>query len=220
MLAGASARPGREVMSAPRISALFLDIGGVLLTNGWDRSSRRRACGEFGLDYEEVDERHHLTFGTYEEGRISLDTYLDRVVFYEERPFSREQFRAFMFAQSKPFPQMIDLVRGLKTRYGLKTAAVSNEGRELTLHRIREFALDTIIDVFVSSCFVHRRKPDDDVFELALDLSQSPRAEVVYIEDRALFADIARGLGIRSIQHTSYESTRAALEELGLRVEQ
>jgi putative hydrolase of the HAD superfamily len=207
-------------MSVAKISALFLDIGGVLLTNGWDRRARRRACDEFGLDYEEVDERHHLTFGTYEEGRISLDTYLDRVVFYEERPFSREQFRVFMLAQSEPFPEMIELVRGLKARYGLKTVAVSNEGRELTLHRIREFALDAVIDVFVSSCFIHRRKPDDDVFRLALDLTQAPLAQVVYIEDRALFADVARGLGIRSIQHTSYESTRAALEELGLRVEQ
>lgn len=207
-------------MSAMQVTALFLDIGGVLLTNGWDRRSRRRACDEFGLDYEEVNERHHLTFDTYEEGRISLDTYLDRVVFYEERSFSREQFRTFMFAQSKPFPQMIDLVRGLKARYRLKTTAVSNEGRELTLQRIRKFALDTVIDVFVSSCFIHRRKPDDDVFELALDLTQTPRAEAVYIEDRALFADIARGLGIRSVHHTSYESTRAALEELGLRAEQ
>jgi len=207
-------------MSVPKINALFVDIGGVLLTNGWDRRARRRACDEFGLDYEEVNERHHLTFSTYEEGRISLDTYVDRVVFYEARPFPREQFLAFMFAQSEPFPEMIDLVRSLKTRYDLKTVAVSNEGRELTLHRIQQFALDTIIDVFVSSCFIHRRKPDDDVFRLALDLTQAPRSEVVYIEDRALFADIARGLGIRSIQHTSYESTRAALEELGLRMEQ
>lgn len=207
-------------MSAPRISALFLDIGGVLLTNGWDRRSRRRACDEFGLDYAELDERHHLTFETYEEGRITLGTYLNRVVFHEARAFSREQFRSFMFAQSSPYPEMIGLVRRLKARYNLRTAAVSNEGRELTLHRIQQFALGTIIDVFISSCFIHRRKPDEDVFRLALDLTQAPLPQVVYIEDRAMFAEVARTMGIRAVQHTSYESTRAALEELGLRAEQ
>src|SRR5512136_3248390 len=115
-----------------KVSALFLDVGGVLLTNGWDRSMRERAAETFKLDYEEMDERHHLTFDTYEEGKLSLDEYMERVVFYEKRPFSKREFKDFMFAQSQPFPQVIDLLQGIKARYGLKVAAVSNEGRELT----------------------------------------------------------------------------------------
>jgi putative hydrolase of the HAD superfamily len=125
------------------ITALFLDIGGVLLTNGWDRNMRKDAAATFGLDYEEMNERHHLTFDTYEEGKLSLDEYLRRVVFYEKRPFSLEEFRAFMFAQSQPYPDMIALVQDLKSRHRLKVAAVSNEGRELTIHRIRKFELGT-----------------------------------------------------------------------------
>jgi putative hydrolase of the HAD superfamily len=203
--------------SAP-ITTLFLDIGGVLLTNGWDRSIRTVASKKFGLDYAEMDERHHLTFDTYEEGKLSLDEYLNRVVFYQERPFSREEFKAFMYAQSQPFPEMIELVRGLKTKFSLEVAAVSNEGRELTAYRVQQFKLGTFIDFFVSSCFVHYRKPDADMYRIALDIAQVRPENVVYIDDRMMFVEVAQGLGIQGIIHTSFQSTRQALEEFGLKL--
>jgi putative hydrolase of the HAD superfamily len=203
-------------MTSATVTTLFLDIGGVLLTNGWDRNQRRLASETFGLDYHDMDERHHLTFDTYEEGKLSLDEYLDRVVFSQERSFSREEFKAFMFAQSQPYPRMIELIRALKVRCGLKMAVVSNEGRELAIHRIRKFRLGSIVDFFVFSCFVHYRKPDADIYRITLDIAQVPAEEVVYIEDRAMFVDVARGLGIRGIRHTGYESTVAALAQLGL----
>jgi putative hydrolase of the HAD superfamily len=201
---------------SPPIAALFLDIGGVLLTNGWDHHMRKHAAEAFGLDYEEMNERHHLTFDTYEEGKLSLDTYLHRVVFYEQRSFSPREFKAFMFAQSQPHQEMIDLVKALKARYGLKVAAVSNEGRELTIYRIQTFHLETVIDFFVSSCFVHFRKPDEDIYRVALDISQVPPDRIVYIEDRDMFVEAAESLGIRGLLHRGYEATRQALEELGL----
>lgn len=200
------------------ITTLFIDIGGVLLTNGWDRMARRLAGVTFGLDYEEMDERHHLTFDTYEEGKLSLDEYLDRVVFYQERSFTRDQFRTFMFAQSRPIPEMIELVCRLKSQYRLKIAAVSNEGRELNSHRIGEFKLGTFIDFFVSSCFVHFRKPDADIFRIALDIAQVEPAQVVYIEDRPMFVEVARGLGIRGIVHADHDATRWVLAGLGLKL--
>jgi putative hydrolase of the HAD superfamily len=199
-----------------KITTLFLDIGGVLLTNGWDHHARRRAAQAFDLDYGEMDERHHLTFDTYEEGKLSLDEYLDRVVFFEEQPFSRGEFRSFMFAQSQPYPQMIELVRTLKTQYNLKIAAVSNEGRELTIYRIREFDLGSFIDFFVSSCFVHYRKPDADIYRMALDIAQVSPEQVAYLEDRAMFVSVAQDLGIQGILHTGYQSTQTALAALGL----
>jgi putative hydrolase of the HAD superfamily len=198
------------------ITDLFLDIGGVLLTNGWDHIIRTRAAEKFSLDYEEMNERHHLTFDTYEEGKLSLDEYLNRVVFYEERSFSREEFKAYMYAQSQPFPEMLELMLRLKDQYGLEVAAVSNEGRELTTYRVQQFKLGTIIDFFVSSCFVHFRKPDADMYRIALDIAQVRPEQVVYIDDRAMFVEVARGLGINGILHTGYEATRTALENLNL----
>ena len=201
---------------APHITCLFLDIGGVLLTDGWDRRARKRAAAHFQLALAEMEDRHHLTFDTYEEGKITLDEYLGRVVFHRKRPFSSAQFRRFMFAQSKPHPQMIELIAHLKALYGLKVAVVSNEGRELNDYRIRTFHLGEFVDSFVSSCFVHIRKPDAQIFRLALDIAQTPAAQVAYIENTAMFVQIAEGLGIRGVLHTDYSSTCAQLAALGL----
>lgn len=204
---------------SPPITTLFLDIGGVLLTNGWDREARLRAAQTFHLDYQVMDERHHLTFDTYEEGKLSLDEYLRRVIFYQPHNFSLQEFKDFMFSQSKPFPDMIELVHELKNRYGLKVAAISNEGRELTVYRIQKFDLSRIIDFFISSCFVHFRKPDDDIYKIAMDIAQVPPEQVVYIDDRPMFVEVARGLGIRGVHHTSIEDTREALKVMGASLE-
>lgn len=198
------------------VTTLFLDIGGVLLTNGWDRNARRKAAETFGLDYDEMNERHNLTFDTYEEGKLTLDDYLGRVVFCQERPFTPEAFKQFIYQQSQPYPRMFDLVRRLKERYGLKVATVSNEGRELTVYRIKEFRLTELADFFISSCFVHIRKPDPDIYCIALDIAQVSPENVLYIEDRPMFVEVALDVGIRGIQHTSYEMTRAKLVEYGL----
>jgi putative hydrolase of the HAD superfamily len=198
------------------ITALFVDVGGVLLTNGWDHQARKRAARMFGLDLDKMEDRHHLTFDTYEEGKLTLDEYLSRVVFYQKRSFSRAQFRKFMFAQSKHFPEMIELVRRLKSKYGLKIAVVSNEGRELNAHRIQTFKLDSFVDFFISSCFVHFRKPDEDIFRMALDIAQVPPSRVVYIDDRPMFVQIAKSFGIHGIHHAEYKSTRAKLAAFGL----
>lgn len=202
---------------ASAITCVFVDIGGVLLTNGWDHNARKRAAGNFNLKLAEMEDRHHLTFDTYEEGKLTLEEYLGRVVFYQKRPFTRAQFRRFMFAQSKPYPEMIELVRKLKTKYGLRVAVVSNEARELNSHRIQKFKLDGIVDTFISSCFVHLRKPDADIFRLALDIVQAPAQRVLYIENTPMFVRIAEGLGIRSILHTDYRSTCAKLASFGLK---
>jgi putative hydrolase of the HAD superfamily len=198
------------------ITTLFLDVGGVLLTNGWDHQARRRAANHFKLNWAEMQERHELNFETHEADKITFDEYLDRVVFWQKRPFSRAEFRQFMFAQSKPCAGMIELVCQLKAHYGLKTVVVSNEAREVNAYRIRKFKLAGFVDAFVSSCFVRLRKPDVDIFRLALDIAQTPARHIVYIENTPLFVQVAEGLGIRSLLHTDTQSTRAKLALLGL----
>jgi len=201
---------------ASPITCLFVDIGGVLLTNGWDHLARKRAAKHFNLGWAEMDERHRLNFEIHEEGKLSFDDYLTRVVFYQKRPFTRAQFRSFMCAQSRPYTEMIALVGQLKARHALKIAVVSNESRELNAYRIREFQLDRLVDFFISSCYVHLRKPDIEIFRLALDIAQARVRQIVYIENTPLFVDIAEGLGIRSILHTDYKSTGAKLAALGM----
>jgi putative hydrolase of the HAD superfamily len=198
------------------IQTLFVDVGEVLLTNGWDHLARKRAAKHFKLDWANMDERHRLVFETHEEGRLTFEEYLGWVVFYEKRAFTRNQFRDFMFAQSRPYPRMIELITDLKARHGLKIVVVSNESREVNAYRIRTFKLDQFVDTFISSCFVHMRKPDVRIFKLALDLAQTPATQAVFLDNTPMFVQIAEDLGIRGMLHVNYNSTRAKLASFGL----
>jgi HAD superfamily hydrolase (TIGR01509 family) len=198
------------------ISCLFLDIGGVLLSNGWGHDFRHKAAEKFHLDNKEMEERHNIMFVTYEEGRITSKEYLDRVIFYKKRDFTFDEFVDFMFSLTTPHEDMIAFIKKLKQQYCLKIVAVSNEARELNAYRIQTFRLNSVIDFFVSSCYAHIRKPDARIFKLALDMVQVPENEVVYIDDVQMFTDIATGLGIQSICHKDYLSTAQALAQLGL----
>ena len=202
------------------ITCLLLDIGGVLLTDGWDHLARKRAAAHFKLDRAEMEDRHRLIFEIYEQGKITLEEYMSLVVFTEKRPFTRGQFRSFMFAQSEPFPEMINMIARLKDRLGVKIVIVSNEGRELNAHRIQKFKLDRLADCFISSCFVHIRKPDVDIFELALDAAQVEASQAVFIDNTPMFVQIAEGMGIQGILHIDLKSTRAKLAAIGLNVDE
>jgi len=145
-----------------------------------------------------------------------LSEYLDRIIFYKERPFTPEIFREFMFAQTTPDKEMIELMRQLKEKYHLKIAVINNEARELNDYRINKFQLNQFVDFFISSCFVHIRKPDADIFRLALDIAHVLPENVLYIDDTQMFVDIARNFGIRSIKHINQLSTSTELASFGL----
>ena len=201
------------------IKTLFVDIGGVLLTNGWDHHARRRAVKHFKLDWAEMEQRHGLNFETHEQDKVTFKEYLDRVVFYEKRSFTRAEFRQFMFAQSKPLAGMIELICSLKAKYGLKIIVVSNESRELNAYRIRQVQAGRICGcVYFVLLSFGLRKPDADIFKLALDIAQTPARQIVYIENTPLFVQIAEGMGIRSILHTDYKSTCTKLASFGLNI--
>ncbi|MEP6648174.1 MAG: HAD-IA family hydrolase [Saprospiraceae bacterium] len=193
------------------IRTLFLDIGGVLLTNGWGRQERDKAILKFNLNGIEVNERHHLTFDTFESGKLSLKEYLNRVVFYEPRDFSVEDFTKFMFGLSVPFKDTIDFFKGIKKQYNINVIAVSNEGRELNEYRINKFKLRELFDAFVSSSYVHLRKPDIDIFLMACDISQTAPEHSIYIDDRLMFVEVAQSLGMNGIQYISLEDIKEKL---------
>lgn len=193
---------------------LFLDIGNVILTNGWDTKARKHAAERFDLDFADFNARHALIFDTFEIGKTTLDDYIKRVVFYQERSFTEQEFKQFMFDQSQPLEPMFDFMKKLKKEFSLKVIAVSNEGRELMVHRLEKFHLRDLFDSFICSGFVGLRKPDLDIFRLALNTSQSRPAEVIYIDDRALLVEVVKPLGILGLHHINYEETKNKLEHL------
>jgi putative hydrolase of the HAD superfamily len=196
------------------IKTLFLDIGGVLLTNGWGSDFRDRAVQKFGLNKKEMEKRHKMTFDTYEEGKLSLNEYLDRVIFYQVTLFTKEEFRHFMFEQSEELEGSLAFFNGLKKQFNLKVFAVSNEGRELNEYRIKKFKLNDLFDAYISSCYIHLRKPDKGMLQLACDISQTRPQEALYIDDRLMFVEVARAFGIPSIHFQSLDSAKEQISKL------
>lgn len=199
------------------MNALFWDVGGVVLTNGWDRHSRERAAQKFGLDWEDFEDRHELVVGRFETGRLSLDRYLDRTIFYRPRDFDKDVFRGYMLDQSKPIDGTLDVVERLSGAGHYLMATLNNESRELNLYRIEHFGLRKHFSLFMSSSFLGVKKPEDEVFHLALDLSQRQPEECLFIDDRELNLECAARLGLGTLQFKNAAQLEKDLRSAGLK---
>jgi putative hydrolase of the HAD superfamily len=204
----------RSVYKKSGVKIIFLDIGGVLLSNGWGRKSRQKAARLFRFDFTEMDRLHHSIFNLYEIGSITLDEYLDRVVFNHPRNFAKEDFKTFMFAQSEELPFMLQWLKEWKQNWCIPIFSINNEGRELNDFRIKKFGLHQCFDAFISSCEVGMSKPDPNIFNLAMRIAQVSPEECVYFDDRLMLAQAAQCLGIRSFHHKSFSVTKKTLEDL------
>lgn len=197
-----------------KIKVIFSDVGGVLLTNGWDRNLRKQIYEKYNLNLQEVESLHETVFDLFERGKISFDSYLDNVIFNQPRNFSKEELKHYIFNAVKPFPEMLSFVKSLKVEYGLKIVALSNEGRELALDRIERFDFKSFIDVFIFSAFVYMRKPDLAIYQLGLDLLQVEPSEVIYIDDRPNLVQIGKKFGFNTIQHLDVNLTKKEVMRL------
>jgi putative hydrolase of the HAD superfamily len=198
------------------IRALFWDIGGVLLTNAWDRVEREQAVARFQLDAVDFQDRHEMLVSSFERGKIGLDEYLNRTIFYRERPFTIEEFKAYMFSRSQPKPDALAFATRLADAGDLTMASINNESTELNAYRIEKFNLRQIFDLFVSSCFVGLRKPEEGIYRLALDITQCNPHECCFIDDRPLNLDAAKALGMHAIRMVDVEQLKAELSKLGM----
>jgi putative hydrolase of the HAD superfamily len=198
------------------ITTLFWDNGGVILTNGWDRRSRKAAAEKFQLDTNEFEDRHELMLDSFEKGEITLDEYLRRTVFYNERSFTMEEVKQFMFAQSQPFPESLDFLGKLARRRRYLIAALNNESLELNEYRVRKFRLRDYFEAFFSSCYLRMRKPLAGIYQQALKITQRDPAECILIDDRGLNLECARELGMNTIQFQDVVQLRDDLKRCGV----
>jgi len=200
----------------PEIRALFWDVGGVLLTNAWDHEERNFAIEEFHLDKYDFESRHKLCVQPFEEGRMSLDEYLQQTVFSQPRTFSPEEFKQYMFSLSKPKPDVLEIARCLRDRYLMAT--INNESRELNQYRIKTFGLAECFSLFVSSCFVGIRKPDERIYRMALDFVQRAPEECGFIDDRPVNVEAAARVGLRTILLMNAQQLKRELNHNGVEI--
>ena len=200
-------------MKTSGVKIIFLDIGGVLLSNGWGHESRQKAAQTFSLDYAEMDTLHHFIFNVYEINSITLDEYLDRIVFNHPRDFTKEDFKTFMFDRSVELPGMLRWLKEWQNDCSFKIISINNEGKELNDFRIKKFGLHECFDAFVSSCETGMRKPDPGIFKLAMGIAQVSQQQCVYFDDRLMLVQAAQKLGIRSFHHKTFSTTKRILED-------
>jgi putative hydrolase of the HAD superfamily len=200
----------------PAIRAIFWDVGGVLLSNAWDHTERASAFEHFHLDEKEFNDRHERIVSSFERGEITLDEYLDQTVFYRARPFTRDEFRGYMFSLTRPFPEVLAFARSLADSGKYFMATINNESRELNNYRIETFGMRTIFRIFFSSCFVGLRKPEPEIYRLALETTQIPPEECCFIDDRPANLDSPAKLGLHTIQMKGSNALQAELAKLGV----
>jgi putative hydrolase of the HAD superfamily len=198
------------------LTTIFFDIGGVLLTDGWGHDSRRAAAEKFGLEWDEYTDRHEKVAHAIETNRMSLDQYLTRAIFYRPRPFSREEFCEYVFAQSQPKPESIEMVKRLAASRKYFMATLNNEILELNVYRIEKFRLRSIFPVFFSSCFLGIRKPDEVIYRTALQVTQRAPDECLFIDDREVNLECPRELGLQTILFRDANQLQIALAEIGI----
>jgi putative hydrolase of the HAD superfamily len=200
----------------PEIRAIFWDVGGVLLTNAWDHKERTKALEKFQIDAKDFQSRHELLVSSFERGKITLDEYLERTVFYQARSFTLESFRDYMFSLSHPFPDVLRFAQALSASGKYLMGTINNESRELNYYRMERFGLRKICRLFFSSCFVGLRKPEKDIYRLALETTQIPAESCCFIDDRPLNLECAQQMGIHTIQMQGPPQLQEDLGKLGV----
>jgi putative hydrolase of the HAD superfamily len=198
------------------IRAVFFDVGGVVLTNGWDRTARRRAAEAFHFDWDEFEERHELVVADFETGRIGLEAYLSSTLFYQPREFTREQITGFILAQSKAFEPVLQVIGALARAKKCLVGTLNNESLDLNRYRIERFHLRDYFDVFFSSCYLGVRKPDWRIFQLALQITQRTEQECLFVDDRGLNVESAAGLGMPALRYRDAGQLEAELRRYEL----
>jgi putative hydrolase of the HAD superfamily len=199
-----------------KITAIFWDVGGVLLTDAWDREQRAKALAHFGIDPVEFADRHDMLVSSFERGKITLDEYLRCTVFFRPRPFTAQTFTDYMLSLSQPLPDSLQVAQSLKNSGKYFMATINNESRELNRFRIQTYGLDKIFDLFVSSCFVGLRKPEDSIYKLALEITQRPPEECCFVDDRPLNVDAAARAGMHAIRMENAAQLRSEFQKLGV----
>src|SRR5689334_20351284 len=202
-----------------RLDTLFFDVGGVCLTNGWDTDARLAAASHFALDVEQMEGRHQSSADGFERGELSLEAYLDHVVFHRPRPFSRDAFVAFMRSRSQPHRAALSVIRRIASRGLYRMATINNESREMNRYRIDTFGLDKLFSAFFSSCYLGVRKPDGRIYDIALDVMRAERETSLFVDDREENVAGARAVGLRAI-HAPYPGRLAEyLRDAGVRID-
>jgi putative hydrolase of the HAD superfamily len=200
------------------ISTIFFDVGGVLLSDGWDHISRKKAAEQFSLDFDEFEAKHAPLADDLDTSQISVNEYIDKAVFYKSRSFSKIDFYEFMKEQSQPDDDTLALAASLAAQNKYFLGTINNESAELGVYRIEKFKLADTFKVFFTSGFMGVKKPHSQIFERALQISQKKAADTVFIDDREENLGAPKQLKMNTIHFENAQQLKKELADLGVSI--
>jgi len=196
---------------------ILFDVGGVLLTNSWDRGERAQVLEKFHLDCAALEARHLEPYRAWEKGEITVECYLDASVFCEPRSFSRDEFFAAMCANSKPLPNgALGILGELAASDKYMLGALNNEARETNEYRFRHFGLWNYFRVALTSCYLGQRKPEPVIYQRALDILGRPAERILFIDDREDNVAAATAAGMKALHFQGADALRRDMQRLGV----
>jgi len=196
---------------------ILFDVGGVLLTNGWDHGERAAAAEHFGLNAEELEARNTKVVAAWDRSEIDRNQYLDATVFTEPRSFTHDEFFDFMLSQSRVQPDgALEILREVAASKRFLVGSLNNEPREMNEYRFGKFELRRYLKVAFSSCYMGLRKPEPAMYRRALDILGCPPYRILFIDDREENVAGAAAAGIKAIRFAGAEALRAELEARGV----
>jgi putative hydrolase of the HAD superfamily len=194
---------------------ILFDVGGVLLTNGWDHRERAAIVDQFHLDAAALEAHHAKAFEPWERGEITLDEYLDAAVFYEPRSFTHEEFFAAICAQSKELPDgAIRILKELAASHKCMVGSLNNEARETHEFRMQKFGLRQYLEFTFTSCYMGLRKPDPAIYRRVLGILGKSAERSLFIDDRLENVAAAAAVGMKALRFTGAVALRRDLQAL------
>jgi HAD superfamily hydrolase (TIGR01509 family) len=203
------------------IRTLFWDIGGVVLTNGWDIDQRTKVLSRLGVDLEAYEEVHERANYYWERGLITAKEFFAQTVL-NPNPKLDLTFDIVwkqVCAQSKVLhPECLDILAELKRQGRYRLATLNNESRELNGHRLDAFKLRSLFDYFICSGYVHEMKPLPGVYRSAIDISGFEARTALFIDDKEENCESAKVLGMQTIWFKNPEQLCTALADYDIHV--
>jgi HAD superfamily hydrolase (TIGR01509 family) len=204
------------------IRTIFWDLGGVVLTNGWDPGQRKRVLSRLGVNLEAYEELHDRANYYWERGLLTAKDFFSQTVLLPnpKLDLTFDMLWPQVCAASKVLhPECLDMLAELKQMGRYRIATLNNESRELNEYRLDAFKLRSLFDYFICSGYVHEMKPNLGIYKSAIDISGFAASSALFIDDKPENCAAAEAVGMHAIRFESPAQLCTALVEYGIQLQ-
>ncbi|HBV02145.1 MAG: hypothetical protein UV78_C0021G0021 [Parcubacteria group bacterium GW2011_GWA2_43_17] len=180
--------------------AIFFDNGGVLCQEGYTLGVQNYEK-EFNIPKGEFYKIVHDHQG-WEDFTLGLITQAEYLAMCQKRAreyfFNARRFIELINEATVPNIELINYIKqDLAPHYNI--GIISNNSKEVFESLMKKVNLDESVKYKIVSCYIHERKPDKKMFQIALAQAGIQGEESIYVDDRPDRIDGAKESGMRII---------------------